>query len=165
MTKEIWKDIPNYEGYYQVSNIGRIKSLNYRNTKTPKVLKASTENGSGYLFVTLVKKSKRKVRTVHQLVSEAFLNHKPNGNKLVVNHKDFNKLNNNASNLDIITARENSNRKHIKSSSKYVGVSWAKRNNKWQSNIYINGNLEYLGYFTNETDAHNAYQKALNEYI
>jgi hypothetical protein len=80
---------------------------------------------------------------------------------LVVNHKDFNKLNNNLDNLEIITQRQNTNKKHLKSSSQYIGVFWNKQNKKWKSQIRINKKIKYLGYFVNEIDAHNAYQNAL----
>lgn len=81
--------------------------------------------------------------------------------KLVVNHKDFNKQNNYVNNLEIITQRENTNLKHIQSSSKYVGVNWAKKSNKWQSTITINNKQKFLGLFTNELDDSKAYEKAL----
>lgn len=80
-----------------------------------------------------------------------------------MNHKDFNRKNNNVENLEIITHRENSNRKHIKSTSQYVGASWFKRTNKWRANIQINGKQKSLGYFTTELEAHEAYQNALEK--
>ena len=81
----------------------------------------------------------------------------------MVNHKNLNKLDNSIENLEIITNRENSNLKHIKSSSRFTGVSWSNHTNKWESSIYIDGKSVKLGYFINELDAHNAYQKKLNE--
>jgi hypothetical protein len=104
-----------------------------------------------------------KTRTVHQLVAGAFLNHKPSRYELVINHKDFNRSNNNVDNLEIVTTRENANQKHLKSSSQYTGVSWDKNRNKWSSQIVINKKLKFLGRFINELDASKAYQKALKD--
>jgi len=159
---EVFKDVKGYKGSYQVSNLGRVKSLNYRKTNKEKILKMSVA-ASGYHQLGLFKDGKRKTKTVHQLVAEAFLNHTPCGYKLVVNHIDLDKLNNKVSNLEIVTARENSNHKHLKSSSKYTGVAWHKRNKKWAAYIAINGKQKYLGYFTDEIEASNAYQLKLSE--
>ena len=91
----------------------------------------------------------------------AFLGHTPCGYKAVVNHIDFDKLNNNANNLEIVTSRQNSNQRHIKSSSKYTGVVWVKNNQKWKSQIRINGEVISLGHFDDELLASDAYQVAL----
>lgn len=155
--EEIWKPIEGFEDY-QVSNFGRVKSFKLNREK---ILKHGIS--SNYYVVGLCNNSKVITKQVHQLVAIAFLNHKPDGYKLVVNHKDFNKLNNHVSNLEIVTSRENTNLKHIKSSSKYTGVNWHKRDKKWESRIYINGKREYLGLFENEIDAHIAYQNKLKE--
>jgi hypothetical protein len=160
--EEIWKDISGYEGYYQVSNLGRVKSLNYNHTKKEKLLH-STENRDMYLRVGLYKNGKPKIKRVHQLVAESFLNHKICGHKLVVNHKDFNKQNNHVDNLEIVTQRENANKKHINSSSRFVGVSWHKENKKWQVSIWINGKLKYIGSFTSELEASSAYETELSK--
>ena len=109
--EEIWKDIKNYENYYQVSNLGRVRSLD-RTIKDirserlykGKILKQSLCNW-GYLTVSLKKSSKSKKFLVHRLVAEAFL---PNPDMLeVVNHKDENKLNNCVSNLEWSTLKDN----------------------------------------------------------
>ena len=157
--EEIWKDIIGYEGLYQISNYGRVKS--FKKSKE-KILKNNVSK-NGYYKVTLIKNKEATTKKNHQLVAIHFLNHKPCGMKLVVNHKDFNKLNNHVDNLEIVTARENTNLKHIKSSSKYVGVSWHKPLHKWRAQIEINKVKKHLGYFTNELDAHNAYQNKLRE--
>tara|TARA_R110000744_G_scaffold362693_1_gene470803 strand:+ start:152 stop:658 length:507 start_codon:yes stop_codon:yes gene_type:complete len=158
--KEVFKDIPNYEGIYKISNLGNIISLKFNKTLNFKLGVKSNTNNS-YLNVNLRLNNKKRCYGVHQLVAMAFLNHKVSGHKLVINHIDFNKRNNNLNNLEIVTSRENSNLKHIKSSSKYVGVSWCNTRKKWCSNIRIKGNLINLGRFNNELDASNAYQKKL----
>ena len=89
--EELWKDIKDYEGVYQVSNLGRIKSLNYRRTGKEKFLRPS-KNEFGYLRVRLSKDKKTKTFLVHRIVASAFL---PNPeNKPDVNHKDEDKTNN-----------------------------------------------------------------------
>lgn len=171
MEKEQWKDIPEYEGMYQVSNLGNIKSLSREvcNSKRcfiskEKILKLSKDSGNYSIVHLYIKGSKRSTKKVHQLVAECFLNHKPCGYNLVINHKDFNRLNNNIENLEIVNTRENTNKKHLKSSSKYTGVSWHKNRNKWQSQILINGKIKHLGYFINELEASEAYQLKLKTY-
>ena len=157
---EIWKDIDGYVGLYQVSTLGRVKRLKL---SSEKILNGCI-GVNGYKTVHLSKNGKPKKRTIHQLVSIAFLNHKPCGMSLVINHIDFDKSNNNVKNLEIVTSRENSNLKHIKSSSKYVGVSWSKKAKKWQSNISVKKKMFFLGYFNNEIEASKAYQKTLKKY-
>lgn len=168
MQKEVWKDVPNYLGQYQVSNLGNIKSLSRLDSSGHKlkerVLKSAISGG--YLTVVLCKNGITKTFGVHVLVAISFLNHTPNGHTMVVNHINFNKLDNTLNNLEVVTHRENSNHKHLKSSSKYTGVSWHNRVNKWGSSIRVNNKGIYLGYFVNEIDAHNAYQdklKSLNK--
>ena len=155
--EEIFKTIEGYEGMYEISNYGRVKSL--KNNKEY-ILKPSLDL-NGYVIVSLSNEGIKKTKTIHQLVAIAFLNHIPDGMKLIVNHKDFNRQNNHVDNLEIITQRENANLKHLLSSSQYTGVSWHKRDKKWQSIILINNKLKYLGYFNNELEASKAYEEAL----
>ena len=157
---ETFKDIPNYEGLYQAGTYGNIKSLIY----SKGIILKPKERDNGYKHVTLYKNRIKTTRTVHQLMAITFLGHIPNGSTLVVNHKDFNRGNNKLSNLDIVTMRENSNQKHLNSSSQYTGVSWRENRNKWQSEIWCNRESKYLGLFNNEIDAHNAYQNELSNY-
>lgn len=106
MDGEVWKDIPGYEGYYQVSNMGRVKSFNYRNTKKTSILKQSI-NQDGYLRLTLKKDYKSKGFLVHRLVGFAFI---PNPeNKETINHKNEIKTDNRVENLEWMTRAENNN--------------------------------------------------------
>ena len=163
--EEEFRDVKGFEGLYQVSNLGRVKSLARKSFTgkqlTEKTLKLSRAS-HGYLTLSLRKNGKQETRNVHQLVAEAFLGHTPCGLRLIVNHINFNTQDNRAENLEIDTQRNNSNQKHLKSSSEYVGVCWAKNRNKWISGIRINGKKKHLGYFTDEVEASEAYQKALN---
>lgn len=136
---EIWKDIPNYEGYYQVSNLGRVKSLRYDR------LLINTNDLTGYSRVILCIYGVRKKYRVHQLVAITFLNHKPDGTtKLVVDHINNNKTDNRLENLQLITHRENTS-KDKKNKTGNTGVH--KINNKFSSSIYIKGKRVHLGIF------------------
>ena len=97
--QEIWKDIPSYEGLYQVSNLGRVKSL-----KRQLILKPMRTK-KGYLCVALYKCPIRKFKPIHRLVAQAFI---PNPKNLPqVNHKDENKENNYVDNLEYCTNKYN----------------------------------------------------------
>lgn len=103
---EIWKDIKNYEGLYQISNLGRVKSFARKGTRTKenRILKNS-KNPKGYPQVRLMKNSIGKIVSIHRLVAEAFI---PNPYNLPqVDHIDDNKENNCISNLQWITNKDN----------------------------------------------------------
>lgn len=100
---EEWRDIEGYEGLYQVSNLGNVKSLNYGRSKIRKPV--HTKNG--YIDMMLCKNGKCKHHLVHRLVAIAFI---PNPDNLpFINHKDENKHNNRANNLEWCTREYNSN--------------------------------------------------------
>lgn len=103
LEKEEWRDIPNYEGFYQVSNLGRVKSFYGLKEK---ILKPGIPN-NGYYQVELCKNSIRKFYMVHRLVWEAFNGQIPEG--LQVNHINEIKSDNRLSNLNLMTAKENCN--------------------------------------------------------
>lgn len=102
---EIWKDIPGYEGLYQVSDYGRVRSLNYN--KTGLVKELSMEITAGYYRVVLYKNGKRKKVFVHRLVVITFIGPIPRG--MVVNHINENRSDNRVSNLEIVTYKQNNN--------------------------------------------------------
>ena len=168
---EIFKDVKGYEGLYKVSNLGNVKSLakmqsnGKGNYYRQEIILKACDAGNGYFFVILYKDKRKNIKRVHQLVAESFLNHTSKGHKIVINHIDLNKKNNKVENLEIVTQRENANMKHLKSSSKYTGVSWNKARSKWFSCIRINGKNKHLGVFTDELKASEAYQKALKKLI
>lgn len=145
--KEIWKDIKDYEGLYQVSNLGNVRSLErkvkinkgYRIVKN-KILKLGIRNN--YYVISLNKNNKRKSFQVHRLVAEAFIDNLDN--KPIINHKNFNKLDNNVNNLEWCTQKENvnysiCNMKHRKiithSNTKEKYISYRKSTNRYRITI------------------------------
>lgn len=170
--EEIWKDVPEYEGLYQVSSFGRIKSLgrlcaskcDSTRFVTERVLKPSVDGG-GYESVELRSLLNNKRIKIHKLVAMAFLGHVPCKMEFVINHIDGDKRNNNLENIEIVTQRQNSTicfRRDIDSfSSKYVGVSRNNKLKKWKASIMFNNNAYHLGLFDTEIEASNEYQKAL----
>ena len=114
--KEIWKDIRNYEGLYQASSYGRIRSLDgyfeqshpsgtiYHRLRKGKILKLS-KDANGYLHIILHKNGTKKIFRVHQLIAQTFIQNTQN--KPQINHIDGNKENNSVDNLEYCTLSEN----------------------------------------------------------
>lgn len=108
---EVWRDVCGYEGYYQVSNLGNVKSLarisqgKTRKIKVSEKILKPNKSARNHLLVKLVKDGKEKSVSVHRLVAQAFI---PNPeNKPAVDHIDTNVLNNSVDNLRWVTAHEN----------------------------------------------------------
>lgn len=109
---EVWKDIDGFEGVYQISNLGRVKSLRrYRKSKLGKnvLIEETILNGAvdayGYKIIGLSKNGKSHRKKIHRLIAEAFI---PNSeNKPQINHIDGDKLNNSIENLEWCTSSEN----------------------------------------------------------
>lgn len=100
--KEVWKDIDGYDGFYQISNMGKVKSIG---KKANKILILKEQKKRGYCVVNLYNEFGMKSKTVHRLVAKAFL---PNeDNKPHVNHIDYNRANNKLDNLEWNTVKEN----------------------------------------------------------
>ena len=131
---EIWADIAGYEGLYQVSTYGNVKSL-----RINKVM-SSHDNGYGYEYITL-SKGKRKNYYVHRLVAEAFLS--KSSENLVVNHKDHNRKNNTVENLEWVTQKENT---ALSANLMRHPKSFCKPTNVGEKYIRQRGNLYYFCY-------------------
>ena len=102
---EIWKAVKNYEGLYEVSNMGNIRNVKGQ----PRLLKPTLEKyRGGYLRVSLSKNNKKQSKSVHRLVIEAFIGE----SSLTVNHIDSNKINNCLSNLEYMEREENARIAH-----------------------------------------------------
>jgi len=167
MKEEIWKDIPDYEGLYQVSDFGKVKRLPKKtfNGKcyfiSKQIILKPYVNGK-YEYINLIKNKKSKTFTVHKLMAITFLDYKScKSNNLVVDHIDNNQLNNNLKNLQIITNRENTSKDRLGYSSSFIGVSWCKTSKKWVANITINKKQVFLGSFNQEINASVVYNRAL----
>lgn len=170
---EQWLPVVGYEDIYEVSDLGRLKSLD-RTILTSnqggecfkfykgRIIKGNISN-KGYIVSTLSKLGVQKKVQIHQLIAVSFMGHTPCGLNLVVDHIDHNILNNKLNNLQIITNRENVSKDRFRSNytSKCVGVNWYKKRNMWRAQIFINKKNVYLGLFETEKKANKAYQKAL----
>ena len=155
---ENWRKVIEYEDLYEVSNMGRVRSVK----KETLILKPFHWQKDGYMYARLSKKSKKCRRGIHVLVAKAFI---PNPkNKKQVNHIDGDKTNNTVDNLEWSTPRENSTHytSQLNTSSKFTGVSLT-QSGKWASPIRIKGKKYHLGTFDNEFEAHIAYQNKLKE--
>ena len=166
--EEVWKDIPNYEGLYQVSNLGRVKSLpkqvkrKYIVTTKERIL-VNNLSGCGYYHVGLSNGVNYKLFRVNVLVAMAFLNYIPNGRKNVVDHINNIKTDNRVDNLQIISHRLNCTKDKINKKSNLVGAHWNCFHNKWQSCIKIDGKNIFIGRYKTEKEAHLAYINKLKE--
>ena len=145
LQEEIWKPIVGYEGLYEVSNKGRIKSLRYFGGRRSVIMKLNLHHK--YTTIMLCKDGNHKTFLVHRLVYEAFFGPLPkfeflgigNGDKMmVINHKDENPHNNNLENLELITHIENINYGTAKKR-----MSEKQINNKKHSNIVYQYTLDY----------------------
>ena len=105
---EIWKDIEGSEGLYQVSNLGKVKSLNYRRSGKEKLLKPNIRK-DGYLQVSLCKNKKVKKILIHRLVAMVFIPNNDPINKTEVNHISEIKSDNSVWNLEWVTPKQNAN--------------------------------------------------------
>lgn len=105
---EIWKDIPNYEGLYQISNFGQVRSIRTKDQLgrrlEPRILRPQT-NKKGYKHIGLYKGDTYKHFLIHRLVAQVFIGERPT--ECEVNHIDENKANNRADNLKYVTHTEN----------------------------------------------------------
>ena len=166
---EEFRDIPDYEGLYQVSDLGRVKSLSKFVERTNGVIENRSDrllrqinNGKDYLSVELYNGKKCR-KYVHRLVLLTF----ETDSKLIVDHKNHIRLDNRFGNLQYLTQRLNtssSKNKHVPNS-KYVGVvKTTNKFKKWGAYIRINQKKYYLGGYETEVEASNVYQDAVYQW-
>lgn len=172
--KETWLPIKGFEGSYEISSHGRVKSLSrvvrhYSGSDkitNEKILKPSicgSRKNNLYVRVVLCVNRNLKTFLIHRLIGEAFI---PNPKNLpCLNHKDKNGLNNKVENLEWVSARENMCHRTLgrKKFSKYLGVHRAEKG-RWSASIYINKKSIYLGHFDDEKEAGKAYTRALKQH-
>jgi hypothetical protein len=152
MINEEWKTIADFDNY-EISTAERV-----RNKTTGKYL-SNRVNKQGYKVLELSYNNNRKFKQIHRLIAEAFLDNPLN--KIFVDHKDNNKLNNSIDNLRWCSKQENTqNRKKNSNNNGYKGVDY--KNNQWRARIGFNGREYHLGLFNDKIDAAKAYnEKAL----
>lgn len=158
--QEVWMPIPGYEGKYELSNLNNVKSLYFGKER---ILKQGFYKG--YYRVHLCLNDVRQKLGIHQIVAMCHLGHIPKGRFIVVDHINEIKTDNRIENLQIITQRENVNKSIEKGSSKYTGVSWDNRSNKWKSRIVIDRKRICLGVFYTEIEASKYYENALKNHL
>lgn len=169
---EEWKDIKGFDGVYQVSNMGRVRTyrakdgwVGYKLTEEPRIM-SLVSHGNGYVYITLVIDGKKQNKYVHRLVAEAFIGDIPKG--YVINHIDHNKNNNAVSNLEIITQKQNVDyskelMKHPKTMSENKCICIRKRGKPYEVTV----NKKYLGRYNTIEEARSvrdAYIKEVNYY-
>lgn len=172
MLVEVWKDIKGYEGLYQVSNLGRIKSLSREVRSCGKFIRRKKErilknfNVVGYKYISLSKNSKDKTTRVHALVWDAFGDKPSDGHKLVVDHIDEIKTNNRIDNLQLLSHRDNIAKyyKSVGVKDHYPGVTWSEERKKWCVKIYFNRKQIGIGRFFTKSSAILAHKKTKIEY-
>ena len=149
---ECWRSIDGYMNY-QVSNVGRV-----RNVSTERILKPCVDI-HGYHNVTLSKGGMAKNHRVHKLVAHEFIQRPDSNAKLVIDHIDRNKVNNQVTNLRWATQQQNMMNMTIRTgtSSQYKGVAYHKTKSKWCAYIMFDRKLLHIGLFANEEDAARAY--------
>ena len=157
--QEEWKAITGYEGLYEISNFGRVKSLNRLDSMgrvVEETIKAQHIGTTGYPAITLNKDGKKKTKVVHQLVAESFLGHIPDSYNGVINHIDNIKTNNRLDNLEVVSSRYNT--QYSKSTE---GVY--ERRNKFEVYVRIDGKKTYLGSYASKEEALKVRNKKLQE--
>ena len=160
MTEE-WKDIEGYDGDYQVSSLGRIRSLKFGKSR---ILKGRTDS-DGYPTLVLCKNERRRSLRIGRLVAQAFL---PDWDEdLQVDHINGVKTEDTVENLRMVTNTENNRSFKTKTpgcTSRFRGVYWRKDSKKWQAIITLAGKQKHLGYFVNEAEAAKTWDKAAIKY-
>ena len=167
--EEIWKDIPGYEGYYQVSNLGRVKALEREvlhwrgglRTYKEKYIKTSKCKKRGYPQCGLCKDGVPKNWTIHVLIAMAFMNHKPNGHTFVIDHIDSDRTNSILSNLRIVDVRYNTSKERISNTGE-TGVHRV-NSGRYISNIGHKGKRYYLGTYDTIEEAQQVYVNKLKQ--
>ena len=171
MKGEIYKDIPDYNGVYQVSNFGNVRSKNRqikgaygKYVKKGRVLKQGI-NAQDFLKVNLHKDGIAETRLVHTLVGEAFLGHIKTGHGARVIHINRDKWNNNVENLKVVSNLDSIYTTRKGTSSKYVGVCFDKYANNWKASLYYEGKQRTVGMYKTEHEAMKGYQAKLQEVL
>lgn len=154
MQTETWKPVTGYEGLYEVSDQGNVRSFQRK-----KGLLKLMGDSYGYRQVHLSKNGKPVRYKVHRLVAALFLGLT---SEMHVDHIDGTRSNNKVSNLRVCTLEENLRFTNVRKNktSKFVGISVSK-SGKWRAQIQVGKKKKWLGVFDTEEQAHTAYQTEL----
>lgn len=170
--QEIWKDIPYYEDYYQISNHGNVKTKErtLENVNGKKSLYKSKERKpslSEYRMIALSKNGYVKMFKISRIVATVFVDGYSEKNR-VVNHVDGNKYNDFYKNLEWCSYSENTlhayNNKLAKRKNGDTGVFFDGKRKKWTSYLYRNNKNIFVGRFSSKEEAEIAYKNKLNDY-
>tara|TARA_R110000772_G_scaffold180536_1_gene291822 strand:+ start:800 stop:1294 length:495 start_codon:yes stop_codon:yes gene_type:complete len=153
---ETFKDIPTWEGIYQVSDIGNVKSLPRRYSPGENILRP-TVSRDGYLKVCLKANERKESFEVNRLMALAFISDSYTERDLVCDHIDRDRKNNKLSNLRLVSHRKNST--NTVRANRLTGAY--RQGNKWQASIGTMNKSKYIGLYATEMEAHQAYLKAL----
>ena len=177
-SQEVWKEPEGYEGFVQVSNTGKVRSIrtNHGKYQEKELTQRIRSETCQYLQVQITKHNVSRKEAIHRLVAKTFV---PNpNNKPQVNHIDGNKLNNNAYNLEWVTCSENLKHAHATGlkkaskailgkkwgdSSKFHNVSWDTSRQKWKAALKHNGKILFHKRFDSEIEAALHVNKMLDE--
>jgi hypothetical protein len=165
---EEWRNIKDYEGYYQISNLGNVKSLhrvvarrNHPPHTTKEKILALTPDSKGY-FIVYLHKGIRKGHLVHKLVWDAFGNETKKDKTIRIDHKDDNRQNNKIDNLQLLANRENCYKGWVaKGKKEPIGVTLDRTKKKYVANIQLAGRRIFLGTYNNIEEASKKYQDTL----
>lgn len=121
---EIWKPVVGYEGLYEVSNLGRVKSLPKYHQNKERIMSQYINQHNGYAYVGLSKDGEHRQHRVHKLVMEAFTDYRSmgRGSEYEIDHIDCNRSNNYIGNLQVVTHTENMRKAHYVTGINYSGT-------------------------------------------
>lgn len=168
---EVWKPIPgDWCRAYEVSNLGAVRATDYHRKRVgrpcaPGPMRAPVDD-KGYHRLNLTASSGRKVRVkVARLVALAFVPNPDPDNRIEVDHLDNDRANDRADNLEWVTEAEQQRRRAQRmrkagsTSSKYIGVTWHKKERRWNAQVWVGQRIVRLGGFASEFDAATAYDR------
>jgi hypothetical protein len=164
---EIFINLPNYGGFYQVSTLGNITFKNWFYDYEAKELRPFTDK-NGFKYVRLCMSKRREEVFVHHLVAQVFLNNGSNCfGKDTIDHIDGDKTNNSVENLQIITEiqKESKKLKQVVKpvKKKHIGVTWLRIKQKWMVEAIVNGERTHIGFYKTQQQAIDAYNTAVND--
>jgi len=165
--EEVWEPIKGYQGFYEISNLGKVRSVfryDGRAYKHGKILTPWLSKPGRYAMITLWKNNKKKHLTLHRLVWDHFGNKSRNGQLLQVDHIDENKTNCSINNLQLLTTRQNVSKsiRHKKiAKSPFIGIYWKRDKQRWIARLRLGKKIIYLGSSKIESEAALFYQKKL----